>query len=52
VTVAAGLTVDLKLDAPMAGLTNLRYQQARDALGFARDNTEAILAWDKDSTES
>jgi hypothetical protein len=29
-----------------------RYEQARDAVGYARDNTEAILAWDKDSMES
>jgi hypothetical protein len=29
-----------------------RYEQAHDVLGYARDNTEAIAAWDKDSIES
>jgi hypothetical protein len=39
-------------DAPLARLVSQRYEQARDALGHARDNTEAILAWDMDSIES
>jgi 3-hydroxyisobutyrate dehydrogenase len=49
VKIAADLMQDVKLDAPMARLVSARYAQARDELGYARDNTEAIKAWDKDS---
>ena len=48
VKIAADLTRDVKLDAPLARLIDQRYQQARDALGYTSDNTEAIKAWDKD----
>ena len=49
VKIAADLTRAVNIDAPMAQLISRRYEQARDELGYARDNTEAILAWDKDS---
>jgi len=49
VKIAADLTRAVNIDAPMAQLVSRRYEQARDELGYARDNTEAILAWDKDS---
>ena len=48
VKIAADLTRELNLDAPLAQLVSERYLAARDQLGFTRDNTEAILAWDKD----
>jgi len=46
VKIAADLTRDVQLDAPLARLVSERFEQARDQLGFGRDNTEAILAWD------
>jgi len=30
-------------------LVSQRFDSARDALGYARDHTEAIKAWDQDS---
>lgn len=52
VKIAADLTRDLKLDAPVVRLINARYQAALEQLGYARDNTEAILAWDKDTSQT
>ncbi len=49
VGIAADLTRALKLDAPLVQLVRSRFDAARDALGFARDHTEAIKTWDKDS---
>ncbi len=48
VAIAADMATALNLAAPVARLVNARYQSALAELGFARDNTEAILAWDKD----
>jgi len=45
VKIAADLTRDLKVDAPLVRLVSARFDQARDALGFASDNSEAIKAW-------
>jgi 3-hydroxyisobutyrate dehydrogenase len=47
VRIAADLAQDLRLDAPLAELVSQRFESARDALGYARDHTEAIKAWDK-----
>jgi 3-hydroxyisobutyrate dehydrogenase len=47
VRMAADLAHDLRLDAPLARLVSERFEAARDALGYTRDHTEAIKAWDK-----
>jgi 3-hydroxyisobutyrate dehydrogenase len=49
VRIAADLAHDLGLDAPLAQLVSQRFETARDALGYARDHSEAIKAWDKNS---
>ncbi len=45
VKIAADLTRDLDFDAPLVRLVSARFDQARDALGYAADNSEAINAW-------
>jgi 3-hydroxyisobutyrate dehydrogenase len=45
VKIAADLTRELNFDAPLVRLVSARFDQARDALGYARDNSEAINAW-------
>ena len=45
VKIAADLTRDLNFDAPLVRLVSARFDQARDALGYNRDNSEAIKAW-------
>ncbi|MGH8258615.1 MAG: NAD(P)-dependent oxidoreductase [Steroidobacteraceae bacterium] len=49
VKIAADLATAMHLDAPVLRAVSDRWLQARDALGYSRDNTEAILAWDADS---
>jgi 3-hydroxyisobutyrate dehydrogenase len=49
VHIAADLAEDVRLDAPLVRLVSQRFDSARDALGYARDHTEAIKAWDQDS---
>ena len=49
VRIAADLAHDLQLDAPLVRLVSERFETARDMLGFTRDHTEAIKAWDKNS---
>jgi len=49
VRIAADLAHDLRLDAPLARLVSERFETARDALGYTRDHTEAIKAWDQNS---
>jgi 3-hydroxyisobutyrate dehydrogenase len=46
VGIAAELARDVGLDAPLLHLVSQRFDAARDALGYARDHTEAIKAWD------
>jgi 3-hydroxyisobutyrate dehydrogenase len=46
VRIAAQLADDVKLDAPLVQLVSRRFDAARDKLGYARDHTEAIKAWD------
>jgi len=46
VAIAAALARDVKLDAPLMRFIRERWNLARDRLGGARDNTEAILSWD------
>lgn len=48
VKIAADLGAAVQLDAPVTRLVSERWLLARDRLGAARDNTEAILAWDDD----
>lgn len=48
VKIAADLGAAVRLDAPVTRLVSERWLLARDQLGAARDNTEAILAWDHD----
>ncbi len=48
VKIAADLGNAVRLDAPLTRLVSDRWLLARDRLGAARDNTEAILAWDHD----
>jgi 3-hydroxyisobutyrate dehydrogenase len=45
VKIAADLARDLNYDAPLVRLVSARFYQARDALGYASDNSEAINAW-------
>jgi 3-hydroxyisobutyrate dehydrogenase len=45
VKIAADLTRDVNFDAPLVRLVSARFDQARDALGYASDNSEAIKAW-------
>ena len=47
VRIAADLTRDLELDSPVVRLISARFDQARDALGYGADNSEAIKAWKK-----
>jgi 3-hydroxyisobutyrate dehydrogenase len=49
VRIAADLAHDLQLDAPLVRLVSERFEAARDALGYTRDHTEAIKAWDNNS---
>lgn len=49
VRIAADLARDLRLDAPLVHLVSERFETARDALGYTRDHTEAIKAWDNNS---
>jgi len=46
VKIAAQLADDVRLEAPLVRLVSQRFDAARDALGYARDHTEAIKAWD------
>ena len=48
VKIAADLGEAVKLDAPVSRLVRERYATARDKIGAGRDNSAAILAWDKD----
>jgi 3-hydroxyisobutyrate dehydrogenase len=47
VRIAANLAHELRLDAPLARLVSERFETARDVLGYTRDHTEAIKAWDQ-----
>jgi 3-hydroxyisobutyrate dehydrogenase len=49
VKIAADLALAMQLDAPVMQLVSARWLEARDRLGYDRDNTEAIKAWDRDS---
>jgi 3-hydroxyisobutyrate dehydrogenase len=49
VRIAADLADELRLDAPLTRLVSERFESARDALGYTRDHTEAIKAWDQNS---
>jgi 3-hydroxyisobutyrate dehydrogenase len=49
VRIAADLAQALRLDAPLVRLVSERFEAARDVLGYARDHTEAIKAWDQNS---
>ena len=46
VGIADGLARDLGMDAPLMHLVSRRFDAARDLLGYTRDHTEAIKAWD------
>jgi 3-hydroxyisobutyrate dehydrogenase len=46
VGIADGLARDVGIDAPLMQLVSRRFAAARDALGYTRDHTEAIKAWD------
>ena len=48
VKIAADLGKAVGIDAPVSRLVSDRWAQARDQLGYAKDNSEAIRAWDKD----
>ena len=52
VGIAANLMRSVNLDAPVAAQINERYKTALARLGTARDNSEAILAWDNNNQES
>jgi 3-hydroxyisobutyrate dehydrogenase len=47
VRIASDLGEAMKLNAPLSRLVKERYATARDEIGAAKDNTEAIRAWDK-----
>ena len=46
VGIADGLARDVGIDAPLMHLVSERFDAARDLLGYARDHTEAIKAWE------
>jgi 3-hydroxyisobutyrate dehydrogenase len=46
VGIADGLARDLGMNAPLMHLVSQRFDAARDLLGYTRDHTEAIKAWD------
>jgi 3-hydroxyisobutyrate dehydrogenase len=48
VAIAAGLGKAMGADAPLSRVVADRWAEARNALGPHRDNTAAILAWDRD----
>ena len=48
VKIAADLAAEVKLAAPLTQLVSERWMQARDAVGYNADNTEAIKSWDED----
>jgi 3-hydroxyisobutyrate dehydrogenase len=48
VKIAADLGEAVKFDAPVSRLIRERWAMARDQLGPTRDNSEAILSWDRD----
>jgi 3-hydroxyisobutyrate dehydrogenase len=48
VRIAADLAAAMKLDAAVMRIVSERWAEARDRLGYGRDNTEAIHAWDRD----
>jgi 3-hydroxyisobutyrate dehydrogenase len=48
VRIAADLGEAVKLDAPVSRLIRERWALARDRLGAARDNSEAIRSWNDD----
>jgi 3-hydroxyisobutyrate dehydrogenase len=48
VRIAADLGEAVKLDAPVSRLIRERWALARDRLGAAKDNSEAILSWNDD----
>ncbi len=52
VGIAARLGEAVGLDAPVSRLILERFASARDELGAGRDNSAAILAWDKDMPKS
>jgi len=52
VGIAADLMRSVNLDAPLAAQINERYKTAIARLGTARDNSEAILAWDNNNQGS
>jgi 3-hydroxyisobutyrate dehydrogenase-like beta-hydroxyacid dehydrogenase len=43
--IAAELSAQLGYDAPLIRLTDVRWAQARDALGAGEDHSRAIVAW-------
>jgi 3-hydroxyisobutyrate dehydrogenase len=48
VKIAADLGAAVNLDTPLLRLVSERWAQARDAVGYNADNTEAIKSWDVD----
>jgi 3-hydroxyisobutyrate dehydrogenase len=52
VSIAANLAREVHMDAPLTRLINERWVLARDRLGAARDNSEAILSWDDSLAQS
>ena len=48
VKIASDLGKAVGIDAPVSRLVTERLAQARDELGATKDNSVAILAWDKD----
>lgn len=48
VGIAADLARAMRLHAPVCQLVSQRFASARDELGATKDNSAAILSWDKD----
>lgn len=51
VMTAEHLAEQVRMDAPVLRLVSARWSLARDRLGAQRDNTEAILSWDRSLDE-
>lgn len=52
VRITAGLAEQMNVEAPVLDLVTRQWEMARDTLGADHDNSEAILAWDRDLVAS
>jgi 3-hydroxyisobutyrate dehydrogenase len=51
IRIATELAVAMDIEAPVLDLVYARWKSATDHLGAERDNSEAVLSWDRDRVE-